>query len=60
MEKCVSFLIFLMGEITTIHLTENGFGLKLEPVWKISLFKLMCSWSQVSLGYVDVYLYFQV
>lgn len=49
MEKCVSFLIFRMGEITTIHLTENGFGLKLDPVWKISLFKLMCYWSQVSI-----------
>lgn len=46
MEKRVSFLISFMGDITTIHLTESGFGLRCDPFWKVSLFKLTSSWSQ--------------
>ena len=44
-EKCVSCLILFMGDVTTIHLTENGLGLRCDPLWKVSLFKLMSSWS---------------
>lgn len=57
MEKCLSLLIFPMGDITTIHLTENDLGLGVIQFGKFSRFKLM---SNLDTAYVGMYLYFQV
>lgn len=56
MEQCVSFRILLMGDVTTIHLIENGLGLRCDPFRKVSLFKFMSSWSVCSIyGYTFIF-----
>lgn len=55
MEKCVSVLILFMGDVTTMHLIEKGLGLRCDPFWKVSLFKLMSSWERIWHIWVHIY-----
>lgn len=51
------FSSLFRGDLTTIHLTENGLGLQCDLFWKVSLFKLIASWSQVFTQPMWVYIY---